>query len=72
VTVLVEDTPGAAPDSSLDPDLTHAVCRCSPDTSLCGRNLSDAVVVGEDASEDCVVCVDLLRFPCPRCGETLI
>lgn len=53
-------------------DIEHYYCDCDSDKALCGEDLTDA----EDHSnmytpeeDDCVVCVDLIEFPCVRCGK---
>lgn len=47
-------------------DLTHVACDCSPDTALCGVNVSDCEWT--DGEAGCVVCADLQYVPCPQCG----
>lgn len=51
-----------------DDDLTHTVCFCNPYLALCGTYVDGDW--DEDAPEDecCVVCEDLERLPCARCG----
>lgn len=51
-----------------DDDFTHMVC-CDPNVALCGADVTTAQVVDASPAEDeCIVCVDLDRLPCPRCG----
>lgn len=51
-------------------DLTHAACPCNEDDALCGANVTGVpwgiYEIGEDHL--CVVCVDLVWHPCPKCG----
>jgi hypothetical protein len=53
-------------DSGFD-SLTHLVCTCNEDLSLCGTELNGAFKEGGD--EDCVVCIDLAEIPCKNCGN---
>ncbi|MFD4258198.1 hypothetical protein ACFWR9_11345 [Streptomyces sp. NPDC058534] len=50
-------------------DLTHVVCYCDPNLALCGTDVTDSDWVDEDEDTTCVVCVDLVDQPCPRCGR---
>lgn len=57
-------------DSDDWPGLAHYYC-CDEDTALCGADLS-GFENGEGSAppeDECVVCADLERYPCERCGE---
>lgn len=48
----------------------HLICLCSEDIAFCGEDLSEVAEVldYDGASLTCVVCADLDRYPCERCG----
>jgi hypothetical protein len=48
----------------------HIVCLCTPDVALCGVREFDQPHSHNYACDHpvCVVCEDLDRLPCPRCG----
>lgn len=51
-------------------DLVHIVCDCNNTLTLCG--VEAEIDAGDwDESEECVVCVDLSKQPCERCGEDI-
>lgn len=56
--------PVAAPRSIASGGVDHLYC-CDRSLALCGADITDTSEV-DDA--DCVVCLDLDRLPCPRCG----
>jgi hypothetical protein len=58
----------AATEQAAD-DLTHSVCHCDPDRALCGTNVTDSEWADDDEELTCVVCLDLVDQPCPRCGQ---
>lgn len=60
---LLEEPITCAPGDS---ETVHIFCPCSPDMALCGEDLSD--VPFDDGDDVCVVCADLDRLPCERCG----
>jgi hypothetical protein len=57
-------------DDTDDSDLVHTYCTaCSPNVALCGWEDDGDGWVDDWADEDrCVVCADLDRLPCPKCG----
>jgi hypothetical protein len=55
--------------STDDDNVSHVVCECDPDLALCGTDVSEAPwLTDEDQDAECVVCDDLERYPCERCG----
>ena len=49
--------------------LVHAWCECTPDVALCGADLTGLpYVTSWDPADACVVCNELLRTFCARCG----
>ncbi|CBG73096.1 hypothetical protein SCAB_60771 [Streptomyces scabiei 87.22] len=52
-------------------DLSHGVCDCDEDTALCGTDVTGVPWATKDDESDnlCIVCVDLVELPCPRCGQ---
>jgi hypothetical protein len=71
-TVLAPDP--VTTDGDDGPAITHFYCGCDRDLSLCGKDISDLDDHGQawwvvDADEQtCVVCWELVREPCERCG----
>lgn len=56
--------------SADDDDLDHIFCACDEDHALCGTDVTDAPIIEDGPVEDeCVVCADLDRLPCERCGQ---
>lgn len=63
-----EPVADAAPPGDGD-GLTHTVCWCDVDEALCGADVAGLPALDEWDDEDlCVVCEDLDRLPCARCG----
>lgn len=71
MTVLTEETERVVLDGNeVDPeDIIHVVCLCTEDVALCGEELGGAFWDNVPEEDECVVCIDLAKFPCPRCGE---
>lgn len=57
-------------DEVPEADFSHVVCECDLDMALCGYDLTGhAPVFDLDLeAELCLVCKDLLDYPCPHCG----
>lgn len=50
-------------------DLVHAYCDCNENISLCGLDVTDHTEVDDWPEErDCLVCWELEKLPCERCG----
>jgi hypothetical protein len=52
-------------------DLVHAYC-CDENISICGLDITDHAEIdwwGEE--RDCIVCLELEKLPCERCGAQL-
>jgi hypothetical protein len=66
--VLEESDTGIQHD---DPEIDHYVCMtCSPDTGLCGTDVSDTPWGINANNNICVVCADLVKNQrCLKCGE---
>ena len=55
-------------DDAVD-DMVHVACPCSPSHCLCGIVYDEDIELEDCAIEaDCVVCIGLESYPCPRCG----
>lgn len=50
-------------------ELVHSVCYCADDVALCGADVAGTAWATENEEVDCVVCLDLMFQPCPRCGR---
>jgi hypothetical protein len=64
--------PAPAPQETSTDDgdeLGHYWC-CIPDTAVCGADLTDVEEGEGDPQVNCVVCLDLVKLPCPRCGRS--
>lgn len=61
----------AATSTSVDDDeLTHWFCACDENRGLCGVDLTDVPIIGDDdPALECVVCADLDWSDCERCGR---
>lgn len=61
--------PLVEPSTSDDDSLDHLYC-CNPNLAHCGADISDATESDFALTDPsaCVVCVDLDRQPCLRCG----
>lgn len=66
VTPEIVDTP-----LEIDDNMLHIVCKCTPDKSRCGRDVSMLPWSPRHDSgvQECVVCVDMEWKPCPLCGK---
>jgi hypothetical protein len=50
--------------------MTHIVCLCTPEISLCGRKMPDSALLDLEENEvECVVCAELDGEPCPKCED---
>lgn len=73
MSTLTDDSPIVVTEPTFEEggdfdDLVHICCECSEDLALCGGELgAEAVDFADD--EMCVVCLDLEKQPCPRCGQ---
>lgn len=47
----------------------HIVCYCDLDVALCGELRESRELLPLAVEATCVVCSDLEKLPCPRCGE---
>lgn len=56
-------------DFDFEEDLVHFYCECDENTALCGTDITDDPKDSEEEEVNCVVCIDLVEFPCPRCGD---
>ena len=65
------DVKPSSTDGTSDEELDHLYCECSEDIALCGTDLSEAEELSFllNGAVDCIVCMDLVEFPCSRCGE---
>lgn len=51
-----------------DNDMWHVACWCNDYMSYCGETgLVDEKMVDDD-EVDCIVCADLMNYPCKLCG----
>lgn len=50
------------------PDISHIYCH-NPNRSLCGEGLTNMEESDGTKEQHCVVCVDLEKQPCKKCGE---
>ncbi len=61
--------------SSGETDLNHLFCiNCYPDADVyciafCGLDVTDEPWITSSDVVDCVVCLDIGKLPCPKCGN---
>lgn len=69
-TALEPDTQVGHGRGDDDDDLDHIYCDCDPNRSLCGIDITDLTDVEDEQLElPCVVCVELDKQKCARCGR---
>lgn len=66
VSAPVVERDAVTTDSSDDVGLNHIYCDCDPDRALCGLDVSD--LAEDDKGSPCIVCYEMERYPCERCG----
>lgn len=47
----------------------HLVCECDETIGLCGTKVDDTPIIAYTPDNNCIVCEDLDKIGCPRCGE---
>lgn len=53
-----------------DDTLTHTICGdCDDELAFCGLDVSGWEVAEDDEDDNCLVCAELSKLPCPRCGS---
>lgn len=65
-----DTSPETTDHSTDDDDLDHLICWCNENRALCGKDVTDLEFSDCDAdfTDMCVVCIELGRDPCPKCG----
>ena len=68
----IDAAPTPVAPTLYDDGLDHVACQeCRPNVALCGVDVSGIEWLPDDAPDtpdDCAVCVELEKFPCPECG----
>lgn len=67
MSVAPVESPSTIDTGGFTEELIHVVCECSPDVAFCETAFDDDEFEEVDGA-DCVVCLDLIKWPCVRCG----
>lgn len=61
------ESPSTTDTGGFEEDMTHIICTCSPDVAFCSTEVIGDIEEDGEAVE-CLVCLDLAKWPCVRCG----
>lgn len=62
-----QDLPSRA-TSDGRPDIFHMLC-CEENLAMCGTDVTHVALTSGDGEQQCVVCVALDDYDCPKCGQ---